>query len=188
MNLYKIGKIVSIGKTYIIIESNYTGSIIYVARPKEFEKSKVRKVYIYEHKSEYTESIYGFNSFKERVFFENLLKVNGIGPKTAIGILKEGIQRPIQLIAQGDTTGLSQFPSIGLKTANQIVFQLKDLYKNIEIIKDGFINPHDIISPMKTLGFSQKQIDYAISHLKPTKNMEDLVESAIKLISNASFT
>ncbi len=188
MNLYKIGKIVSIGKTYIILETNNIGSIIYVARPKEFKVEKTRKIFIYEHKTDYTESIYGFSNFKERVLFENLLKVSGIGPKTAVNILKDGIDRPVELIASGDATGLSQYPSIGLKTANQIVFQLKELYKNIEVIKSGLVSPLEVSSPLKTLGFNDRQIKHAIETLKPEKNIETLVESAIKLISSANFS
>ncbi len=188
MNLYKIGKIVSIGKTYIILETNYVGSIVYVARPKEFVRDKVRKIFIYEHKSEYTESVYGFDNFKERVLFENLLKVNGIGPKTAINILKDGTDRPVQLISAGDATGLAEYPTIGLKTANQIIFQLKDLYKNIQAIKTGMVSPSQITTPLKTLGFNDKQIRLAVDNLEPAKSIDSLVESAIKLISNANVS
>ena len=188
MNLYKIGRIVSIGKTYIIMETNNVGTIIYVARPKEFIKDRKRKIFIYEHKSDYSESIYGFATFKERVLFENLLIVSGIGPKTAINLLNEGPEKPVELIVNGDTHGLSQYPAIGLKTANQIIFQLKDLYKNMKIIKSGMISPNELNSPLRTLGFNNNQIKDAIDNLKPRKNIETLVDEAIKYISNANIS
>lgn len=188
MNLYKVGKVVSIGKTYIIHETNNVGTIIYVARPKQFTKNTDRKIFIYEHKSDYSESIYGFGNFKERILFENLLKVSGVGPKTAINILRDGPERPTELIASADAHGLSQYPAIGLKTANQIILQLKDLYKNLDVIKKGMISPTEVSSPLKTLGFNNRQIKHAVDNLKPNKSIEILVEEAIKLISNASFS
>ncbi len=92
MDLYKVGKIASIGKTYIILESSYTGLIVYVARPEDFKKDWVSKVYMYEYKSEYTENIYGFKTFEERDLFEKLLNIKGIGPKRAIKMLSEGVE------------------------------------------------------------------------------------------------
>ena len=188
MNLYKIGKVVSIGKTYIIVETNNVGTIIYVARPKQFKKDETGKIFIYEHKSDYSESIYGFGTFKERVLFENLLKVSGVGPKTAINILGDGPEKPVELIATGDAQGLSQYPAIGMKTASQIIIQLKDLYKNIEVIKSGMISPNELSVPLKTLGFNNHQIKDAIQNVKPNKNIESLIEEAIKYISHANIS
>ena len=188
MNLYKKGKVVSIGKTYIIHESNNVGTIIYVARPKEFKKDESRKIFIYEHKSDYTESVYGFGTFKERVLFENLLKVSGVGPKTAINILGDGPEKPVELIVNEDAHGLSQYPAIGMKTANQIIYQLKDLYKNIEVIKSGMVSPSQLNGPLKTLGFNNRQIKDAVNNVEPTNNIETLIENAIKYISNANIS
>ncbi len=188
MDLYKVGKIVSIGKTYIILESNYTGQIVYVARPSLFKKDKIRKVYIYNHHTEYSEAIYGFESFKERILFEDLISVSGIGPKTALNLLKEGHQNAINLISDGDAQKLAKFPSLGLKTANQLIFELKDKYVNMANKQAGKASAIDVKHSLKTLGFNAKQIDYAMSKLEPKPSIEIMVEEAIRLISNANFT
>lgn len=184
MKLYKIGKIVSIGKTYIIFESNYSGEIIYVARPKEYKKDVVKKLYVYEHKSDYSETTYGFFSFKERVLFENLMKVAGVGPKTAIGLLSEGTDALIDIIMNENLDALKDYPTIGKKTASQIMLELSEIYKNVEVEKSGMVLPKTIGPSLKTLGFSKTQIEFAISKVKPQKNIEPMVEEAIKLISN----
>lgn len=188
MKLFKIGKVVSIGKTYVILESNYTGYIIYVANPERFEKDKVMKMFIYEHRSEYSSAIYGFKEFKERILFEDLLSVSGIGPKTALSILKLEAENVISYIQDKNVESLSSIPSVGTKTANQIIFELGNKYKDVKAKTDGKHLPVEVASPLKTLGFNQKQIDFAISELKPADSIEILVENAIRLISNAKHT
>ncbi len=87
-NLYKTGKVVSIGKTYIILESDYTGSIIYVARTKDFKKNWTGKVFIYEH----DQGLYGFKTLEERNLFKQLLNIKKVGPKRAIKLLLEDVE------------------------------------------------------------------------------------------------
>lgn len=190
MELYKIGKIVSVGKTYVILDSNYTGHIVYVAKSQEWEveKDKNRKVYLYKHKTEYVESTYGFKTFKERVLFEDLMSVNGIGPKTALNVLREGIENIIALIATANTEKLSSIPYLGLKSANQIIFELKGKYEKSQLsLQKGKIASTELRSSLKTLGFNNKQIEFAVANVKPQDTIDLLVEEAIKVIANAKF-
>ncbi len=189
MTLYKIGKITSTGRNYIILESSYKGEIAYVARPNDFEKDKVVKVFIYEYKYEHSEAIYGFSTFKERILFEDLLSVSGIGPKTAITILGTDIHRIIELIISGDSSKLAEIPGIGLKSSRQIIFEIQEKYVNMSKKEKGKTNgkkyiPSDIRDTLKTLGFNNKQIKYAIDKVKPSDNIELMIEEAIRVISN----
>lgn len=184
MKLYKIGKVVSIGKTYIVLESNYSGTIIYVARPKEFKKDVVKKVYVYEHKSDYSETTYGFFTFKERVLFENLMKVAGIGPKTAISLLADGTDVLIDIISSNNIEALKNYPTIGNKTAAQIMLELSSTYQNQKNKKEGTLSPSKIHDSLKVLGFSKEQISLAVSKVKPQKTIEPMIEEAIKIISH----
>lgn len=190
MELYKTGKVVSIGKTYIILDSNYTGHIVYVAKAQEWEeeKDKVKKVYLYEHTTEYVRATYGFKSFNERVLFEDLLSVSGVGPKTALNILREGFENVITLIAQAKVKELSEIPLLGLKASNQIVFELKGKYeKNALANNSSKLASSELRSSLKTLGFNPRQIDYAVANVKSSGNIEQLIEEAIKAIANAKF-
>lgn len=186
MEIFKIGKVVSIGKTYLIFESNYSGHIIYVAHPETFIKDKVIKLYTYNHVSEYTSAIYGFANFKERIMFEDLISVNGIGPKTALAALKLGCDNIMSYIATEDSKSLSSIPQIGLRTANQLIFELRDKYQNFKNKTNG-ISVLQIGESLKTLGFNKKQIEYAIKVVKPAATLEEMVEEAIKVISNEKF-
>lgn len=192
MELYKRGKVVSVGKSYVIFETNFIGSIIYVPNVEVFKEDEKLKLFVYKYQTEYSTAVYGFKTFKERLLFEDLISLNGIGPKTAIGLLKEGKDMLINMLANADVDGLSSFPYLGVKTANQIVFELSEKYKNM-LAKEGaktsnMILPASAKDSLKTLGFNQKQIDYAIKTIKPQPKIELLVEEAIKAISSAKFT
>lgn len=85
--LYRLGKVVNKNKSYLIFESNNTGYVIHTPNVDLFEIDKFQKIFIYEHQNDYIHTYYGFKDFKERLFFEDLLSIPGIGPKTALGIL-----------------------------------------------------------------------------------------------------
>jgi len=184
MEIYKVGKIVAIGKTYIILENNWTGTIIYVSRPRDFEKETTRKVFVYNYTNEYVSQVYGFLTFKERQLFEMLISVNGIGPKTAIALLKDGPQKIIDAIGTSDANTLMAYPSLGPKTAKQLIFELQGrLSDKVENESTG-----QLLDALKTLGFNKEQIKYALKNIEITSSIEDDIEQAIKLISNAQRT
>ncbi len=71
--------------------------------------------------------LYGFPSRAELGFFELLIGISGIGPKTALGILNAASIRTLQsAIASGDTSHLTKVSGIGRKNAEKIVMELKD--------------------------------------------------------------
>jgi Holliday junction DNA helicase RuvA len=72
-------------------------------------------------------TLYAFSSDTERELFRTLLKVNGVGPKMALGIVSGmnasefGI-----LIHSGDITGLTRLPGVGKKTAERLIIEMRD--------------------------------------------------------------
>ncbi len=184
MNLYKRGTVTSIGKKYIIFENNFTGAIIYTPRTNDFKKGEKCKVFIYEYRYENLRTIYGFKTIKERILFEDLLSVPGIGPKTAVQILECPIKQLISKIITGNLKDLSELPGLGIKSAKHLIFEMQDKYKNIYKDKVGAAKVIDIKPTLKTLGFNSNQIKYALKHLTEFKKPEIMVEEAIRIISN----
>jgi len=90
MTIYKYGKIMHVNTNYLILDHNGNGELIYVPNIERFKKDEVRKVFISSIENEYTKTTYGFENFKELVLFEDLISLQGLGPKTAISILNEG--------------------------------------------------------------------------------------------------
>ncbi|ASI54056.1 Holliday junction branch migration protein RuvA [Metamycoplasma hyosynoviae] len=194
MLIYKYGKIVHVSKEYIILEHSGAGEMIYVPNIERFKKDEVRKIFVYEIENEYNKKTYGFESFKELVVFEDLIDLQGLGPKTAITLLNEGWERIVQLIAEGNKEELAAINYVSKKTANNIVLAYHEKYiKFIENIKNAGDwkvkveprNSHirEFEETMKMLGFKGHQIKYALEKLTITDNIEQCIEDAIKLIS-----
>jgi Holliday junction DNA helicase RuvA len=75
-----------------------------------------------------SQTLYGFESAPERDLFEALLKISGIGGKTALAILDLPRNRIVEAIAAGDSGVLTQVQGVGAKTAGRIVLELKDRF------------------------------------------------------------
>lgn len=181
---YKLGKVVSKTKSYLIFESNYCGYIVYAPDIERFEIDKFQKIFIYHHQNEYSNYYYGFKDFKERIFFEDLLSIPGIGPKTAITILNNGWQNALDLVINGDWEKLSEFPYLGKRSARQIVFEYQGKYSNMALKKIESKNINELRKTLKTLGFNEWQVNFALKKIKDSDNLDEMVELAIKEISN----
>jgi Holliday junction DNA helicase RuvA len=77
--------------------------------------------------------LYGFGSERERRLFRTLLRVNGIGARTALAILS-GMEADIlvECLVAGDTDRLVRLPGIGKKTAERLVIEMRDRLKDWE--------------------------------------------------------
>ena len=97
------------------------------------EESEI-ELFIYTHVREDVLELFGFISKFEKMLFLTLLSVNGIGPKSALGILSSvEPQQLLEAISQGDQAFLTQIPGIGKKTAERVVVELRDtLRKKLE--------------------------------------------------------
>ena len=182
--LYKLGKVISKSKQNLIFESNYTGYIIHVSNVDKFETDKFQKIFIYEHKNEYSHSYFGFKEFKERILFEDLISIPGIGPKTALSILTISWNELMSLIASGDFNEIAKIPYVGLRTARQIVFDFQKKYKSMLNKKIESKNKLEVYKTLKTLGFNENQISLLSNKLEDTNDIDQMVQTAIEIISH----
>ncbi len=83
---------------------------------------------------EQTQDLYGFESVDDKKFFEMLIEVNGIGPKSAFSLISHvGIQQIISAITFDNVDVLKSAPGVGKKSAEQIILSLKDKITKLEI-------------------------------------------------------
>ena len=194
MTIYKIGKIINIDKDYVIFENNDIGELINIPDVKRFKEGETRKIFISSIENEYTKTTYGFENFKELVLFEDLISLQGLGPKTAISILNEGWEKIINLIADGNKDELEKINYVSSRVANNIVSNYQAKYaKFVEKLVNGedwkaknkVSNSYNdqFEETMKMLGFKTQQIKYALENIKINENIEQCVEDAIKLIA-----
>ncbi len=130
--------------------------------------------------------LYGFHNKQERSLFRALIKVNGVGPKLALGILS-GIDPTtfVHYVRNNDTSNLVRIPGIGPKTAERLIIETRDHLKTWETTKEpAFDNRQtadDAISALLALGYKQKEAEKAIEHaFESTLSSEMLIKKALK--------
>lgn len=148
---------------YIALEVNSIAYQIYVARPSYYKIGSTYILYIHQVIREDECYFVGFSSLEERSTFLILLKVNGVGPKTAMGILRYGNSNEIlNAIRSNNINYLKRIPGVGTKGAQQI---LLDLRGTLDIRN---INPHqydEVRDALKSLNFKLKDIDLVLSEI-----------------------
>lgn len=187
---YISGKIISKKPTKILVDVNGVGYLINISI-STFEKiSEKEEVALYTHLSvkEDALDLYGFYSIAEKEMFELLISVNGIGPKSAQGILS-GIQiiDLKEAIKTGNIARLISIPGIGRKTAERLMIELRDKVESLadssETGLGGLSNVRgDAITALVNLGYNQKvaeRVVRAITDKNPNATIEDLIKEAL---------
>lgn len=131
--------------------------------------------------------LYGFATNEEREVFRQLIKVNGIGAKVALSILSGiSLNELIDAIMHQKSNILVSIPGIGNKTAERLVLELKDKFKNI-IESDAISNitsqTNDIQNALISLGYSTKEAIGAVKNLPADISVNDGIKDALKFLS-----
>ena len=135
-------------------------------------------------------TLFGFASVQERVLFDQLITISGIGPKTAIGILSGIGEEPLrEAIRASDVHRLIGIPGIGRKTAERLIVELRDKLLKEEMLTAESTPSNkirsDALQALLALGYqravAEKAIrDVARDHPELAKNVETLIKAALK--------
>ena len=121
------GTIVHVADKFLIVDVSGVGYKLYVTT-EAIGSSKLgdhTSFWVYTAVRENSLDLYGFKTINEMSFFELLLDVSGIGPRSALGILTvASIDTLKRAIATGDTSYLNKVSGIGKKTAEKIIVEL----------------------------------------------------------------
>lgn len=186
-----IGDIVSIEQEYIVIQNNGIGYRIFASTNTMMGLqigSKDQMVYTEFHVREDGFYIYGFVTKEELDMFNYLLKVSKIGPKTALGILSTLSPNKIKAaIMNKDLDVLCKAPGIGKKTAERIVFELKDKIDMDIDLEDISITPNaydEALAGLMSLGYSRYEVENIIRKFDLNNmNVEDIIREVLKKLS-----
>lgn len=86
--------------------------------------------------------LFGFIDTEERTIFRELIRVGGIGPKVAMGILSGMPAMDLmQTLMREDVTALTRIPGVGRKTAERLVVELRDRLEKLELGGESAIKP-----------------------------------------------
>ncbi|MDD4333057.1 MAG: Holliday junction branch migration protein RuvA [Patescibacteria group bacterium] len=185
---YLKGKIINKSKGYIIIETVGVGYQVFVA-PSFFAdlalKSEV-EIYTHQQVREDALDLYGFKNIEGLEFFELLLTISGIGPKSALGVLSvASIEDIKESIARGDSALLTKVSGIGRKTAERVVLELREkIGKLADGNRVGTQNfASDEIDALMALGYSMPQAREALKLVDPKiKDSGERIREALKTI------
>ncbi|MFQ5942961.1 MAG: Holliday junction branch migration protein RuvA [Anaerolineales bacterium] len=125
--------------------------------------------------------LYGFNTLEEREVFLELLKVTGVGPRLALATLSNlSIDTMRLAVANNQPEAFIRVPGIGKKTAERIVFQLKDRIALAPTAESAPIGADDeVVSVLTALGYSPVEAQSAVHSLGSEAPGE--VEERVKL-------
>ena len=131
--------------------------------------------------------LYGFATAPERDAFRQLIKVTGVGPRMALGVLSGlGVQELAQAITAQETGRLVKVPGIGKKTAERLLLELKGkLGADIGAVR-GAANSDaqaDILQALLALGYNDKEAAAALKALPPDVGVSDGIKLALKALA-----
>lgn len=140
---------------------------------------------IYDHRTDSDQVLFGFETVSDREYFELLLRVPSIGPKTALGILDAA---PIAILSQaihtGDMTLLTSLSGVGKRTAERIVVELKGKIAELPgspvlVVERGV--RQETADALIAIGFTPAQAKQAVSKLpEDITTVEEGIKAALK--------
>ena len=173
------GRVESTNKEAVVIDINNIGFKVFVPRPNKYSIDQDLKLYIYHFIKQDEQYLVGFDSIEERNMFLTLIKIQGVGTKTALGILSVGnISQLINAINKEDIKYLKSLPLVGYRTAKQIIYELKGYYTSNEVKRDTY---NDVREALISLGFKVSLIDTTLKRIyNEEMNRDELLKLALK--------
>ena len=130
--------------------------------------------------------LYGFGTAAERTSFRQLIKISGVGPRTALGILSGlSADELARAVSDQDVTRLTKVPGIGKKTAERLLLELKgklgaDLCPSA-VASTG--NQSDILQALLALGYNDKEAAAALKALPADVGVSEGIKLALKSLA-----
>ncbi len=148
------------------------------------------KVTLFTHLSvrEDAHLLFGFSSQEERDLFRQLIRISGIGARTALSLLSGmSVTEMIQAVTLQDTTRFSRIPGIGKKTAERLLLELKGkLGADLEIGGSATAvtdNMADILNALIALGYSSREVNAVLKQIPADSTVSDGIKLALKALS-----
>lgn len=192
------GKLIHIMKDSIILNVNNVGYRLLLpnsALAKLPNVEEVLTVYTYLAVRDDNLQLYGFLYADELEIFTKIISVSGVGPKNALSLISTYSPLDIKnIISTRDIVSLTKVPGIGKKTAERIVLELKDKFKDIVPSKTvaGVLRDNnessvidDAVKGLKALGYSAKEAANAVSKVFESnkhKDASELIKEALKYL------
>jgi Holliday junction DNA helicase RuvA len=181
------GAVLESGPGFVIIETAGIGYKVSVTAETlaELAQKSVRSVSLWTHLAVRDDGweLYGFRTKNELQFFNLLISISGIGPKTALGVLNaSSIENLKTAIGTGEISYLTKISGIGRKLAGKIVFELKEKIGGDETADGGAMKGDaDVLEALTALGYNERDAREAVKKLpKEITGAGNRIKSALK--------
>jgi Holliday junction DNA helicase RuvA len=131
--------------------------------------------------------LFGFATEAERRVFRQLLRISGIGARTALSVLSGlSVADLRDAVSAQDTGRLTKVPGIGKKTAERLLLELRDKLDAVAgtaAAAKGGGHSSDIVNALLALGYNDREADWAMKQLPDGLNVSDGIRQALRLLS-----
>jgi Holliday junction DNA helicase RuvA len=143
--------------------------------------------------------LFGFGSDKERAAFRQLLKISGVGTRTALAVLSGlSVAELAQAVTLQEAGRLTKIPGIGKKTAERLLLELRDKLPKTVLgaprvdaggtagtVAEAPDTLSDILNALVALGYNEREAVGAMKALPPDVAVSDGIRQALKFLSKA---
>jgi Holliday junction DNA helicase RuvA len=132
--------------------------------------------------------LFGFATEAERAAFRQLLRISGIGARTALAVLSGlSVAELSQAVASQEAGRLTKIPGIGKKTAERLLLELRDRMKGVVSVAPAAAAApaSDILNALLALGYSEREAQAALKALPAEVSVSDGIRLALKALSKA---
>ena len=132
--------------------------------------------------------LFGFATEAERQVFRQLVKISGVGARTALAILSGlSVSDLHQAVAAQDSRQIIKIPGIGKKTAERLLLELRDKLSTTMVGIDSSIPfskvSGDVLNALLSLGYNDREASWAIKQLPSDVTVSEGIRQALKLLS-----
>ncbi|MDP2593577.1 MAG: Holliday junction branch migration protein RuvA [bacterium] len=168
---------------FAVLETGGLGYKVYATKETLdcLSENKSASLWTYLAVREDSNTLYGFLQKDELDFFELLLTVSGIGPKTALGILNLADVSSIKkAVSANNPAHLIKVSGIGKRVAEKIVLELKNKIKGEAepTLKEEI----EAMEALKSLGYSQKESREALRETEGVTTINEKIKQALKIL------
>lgn len=129
------------------------------------------RVFTYLQHTDSSMTLFGFASDSDRSLFFDLLKVDGVGPKSAVKIMSSiAREQLISALDSGNLAALEKIPGLGKKTAQKMLLQLKgkltldeDTAGSVKTVRNGEFS--DVVAALCDMGYEKRMVEEAVARL-----------------------
>ena len=134
--------------------------------------------------------LYGFATEAERAAFRQLIRISGVGARTALSVLSGmSVNDLAQAVAAQEAGRLTKVPGIGKKTAERLLLELKgklaDALPGVSAGGAAASGGNDVLNALLALGYSEKEALLAIKGLAPDLPVSEGIRAALKSLAKA---